>query len=64
MEKEGLDILKMMERVTRKKSKGEEHFKMLEEIFNHISKHKNEPPDQRAESIKKIIDTNWKGSDD
>ena len=36
-----------------------ENFEILKEIYNHLTKYINEPSDQRAYSIKKIIDSKF-----
>lgn len=54
------EIVKVMEKVCKQQENGEVFFDILEKIYNHISKHENEPSDNRAQSIKDIIDSKRK----
>jgi len=54
------EIVKVMEKVCKQQENGEVFFDILEKIYNHISKHGNEPSDSRAHSIKGIIDSKRK----
>jgi len=64
MQTEGEDkIIKTMEKVCKQQENGEVFFDILEKIYNHISKHENEPSDNRAQSIKDIIDSKRKGGE-
>lgn len=54
------EIVKVMEKVCKQQKNGGGFFDVLEKIYNHISKHENEPSDSRAQSIKDIIDSKRK----
>lgn len=56
MEKEKLDIITTIRNICSKKDKSDDYFYLLNEIFKHISIHENEPEDQQAQSVKRIID--------
>ncbi len=51
------EIVKVMEKVCKQQRNGEIFFNILKKLYNHISKHENEPSDNRAQSIKGIIDS-------
>ena len=58
MQTEGGDkIIKTMKKVC--EENGKEYFNILKKIYTHISKHENEPSDNRAISIKDIIDSEF-----
>jgi len=58
MQTEGGDkIIKTMEKVCKQQENGDIFFNILKKLYNHISKHENEPSDNRAQSIKGIIDS-------
>lgn len=52
-------IVKTIKKVCEKQGNGEEYFKILKKIYTHISKHGNEPSDNRAKSIKNIIESEF-----
>lgn len=61
MQTEGGDkIIKTMEKVCKQQENGDIFFNILKKLYNHISKHENEPSDSRAQSIKGIIDSKWR----
>ena len=64
MEKEKPDIFGAIENVCKSKKLKNDYLVFMREIFSHVSKHVNEPKNQRAESVKRIIENNWKGSDE
>jgi len=58
MQIEGGDkIVETMKKVCGEQKDGEEHLRILKKIYNHISKHENEPSHSRAQSIKDIINS-------
>ncbi len=64
MQTEGGDkIIRTMKKVCEEQENGEKYFDILKEVYNHISKHENEPSDSRAQSIKDIIDSKRKASE-
>ena len=63
MEKEKPDIFGAIESVCKSKKLRNDYLVILRETFDHVSKYVNEPRNQRAESVKRVIDKNWKGSD-
>lgn len=63
MENDKVDILMAVKKVCKSGNISSDHFNCLEEIFDHVSKHENEAVNQRAESIKRIIDKKKKKSE-
>ena len=63
LDKEKISILEALQKMCTEQEADKDYFGILKAIFTHISKHVNEPENQRAESIKKIIDDKLKGSD-
>lgn len=60
MQTEGEDkIIKAIKKVCEAQENGEEYFNILKKIYTHISKHENEPSDNRAISIKGIIESEF-----
>jgi len=59
---DGDKITKTMGEVCKEQENGEEYFRILKKIYDHISKHENEPSDNRAQSIRDIINSEL-GSD-
>lgn len=55
-------IIKTMKKVCKERENSEELFDALKKIYDHVSKHDNEAPDNRVQSIKNIIDSRWEGS--
>lgn len=64
MENDKVDILMAIKKVCKNSNMSSDHFNYLEEIFYHVTKHENEAGNQRAESIKRIIDRKWKSSEE
>lgn len=56
--KTGDKILGMMKDLCSKKD-DREYLSTLERIYGHLSKHPNEAPDSKVESIKNIIDSEF-----
>ena len=50
-------IIKTMKEVCKEQQTRKEYFNTLKKLYNHISKHENEPSDNRAQSIKGIINS-------
>lgn len=49
-------IKKVMKEICDKQAKKKDYYPILEEIYDHIAEHEQEPKEQRAESVKEIID--------
>jgi len=52
-------IVKTIKNVCKDLESAEGYFATLKDIYDHISKHENEPSDSMAKSIKNIIDSRW-----
>lgn len=60
MESKNIDkILETIEKTCEKYDDSEKYFEVMTKIYNHLSKFINEPSNQRPESIKQIIDSNF-----
>jgi len=59
MEKKGRDnIIETMEEVCGEQQEGDKYFIVLQEMYNHIVKYDRELDQDRALSMKKILDRN------
>lgn len=54
-------IRKIMKEICDKQVGRRNYYAVLEKIYDHLSKHETEPPDERPESVRRIIDSEIKG---
>lgn len=64
MENKKPDILDALKKICKEEDDYEICFVSLEKIFKHIAKHEIEEKNNRAVSIKKIIDGIWKETEE